>query len=198
VLRLSLPTSSLARVLVQHVGYEDRSGITSPRSASSLLQPFCEDDLSLFAVCRASRALAAAAALCPGDVVGAAFTVIVVLGFVLTCGGYRIVCEETGPRSLRHILSATDADMLPAFCRSRGFAPDLQKFRPGLRTASAFRLFRLTCAALGVKISIKKTCFGDLNKLATENFCIPRSNCLIPLSRLLHGGERPCSGERKI
>jgi hypothetical protein len=60
----------VGRVLI---GYEDRSGITWARSASSSLQPFREDDFSFVAVCRASRALAAAAAFGPVDVVTLAF-----------------------------------------------------------------------------------------------------------------------------
>jgi hypothetical protein len=50
------------------VSYEDRSGITWANSTSSALHPFREGDFSLFAVCRASRALAAAAVFRPGNV----------------------------------------------------------------------------------------------------------------------------------
>jgi hypothetical protein len=46
--------AALFSVLVQHIGYEDRSWITWAFSARSPLQPFSEDDLSLFAVRRAS------------------------------------------------------------------------------------------------------------------------------------------------
>src|SRR4029077_19253220 len=61
--------ASLFGVIIQHVSYEDRSGITWAFSASSALHPFPESDFSLVAVCRASRALAAATVLSPGDVV---------------------------------------------------------------------------------------------------------------------------------
>ena len=44
------------------------AGSLGPSPPPSELEPFGEDDFSLFAVCRASAALAAAAVLGPGDV----------------------------------------------------------------------------------------------------------------------------------
>jgi len=41
-------------IILQHIGYEDLSGITWAGAASSALQPLREKDFSLFAVRRAS------------------------------------------------------------------------------------------------------------------------------------------------
>ena len=63
---------ALGRVCGENIGHEHFSGITRAGVAASLLQEIGERDLSLFAVCRASRALAAAASLGPCDVIAAA------------------------------------------------------------------------------------------------------------------------------
>ena len=54
--------------MIEQVGHEDRSGISWPVPLPSEVEPFGEDDFSLFAVWRTSRALAAATALGPCDV----------------------------------------------------------------------------------------------------------------------------------
>jgi len=59
---------SVLLVILQHIGHKDLSGITWAGAASSALEPLREKDFSLFAVRRASRALAAAAAFGPDDI----------------------------------------------------------------------------------------------------------------------------------
>jgi hypothetical protein len=46
--------SPVLLIILQHIGYEDLSGITWAGAASSALQPLREKDFSLFAVRRAS------------------------------------------------------------------------------------------------------------------------------------------------
>ena len=60
-------------VIGEHVGHEDFRGITWAVFSPPDVNPLAEDSFSRFAICRARAALAAAAALCPGDVVAASF-----------------------------------------------------------------------------------------------------------------------------
>src|SRR5205823_5959259 len=73
ILRRDLWTP-LDQIVVKHVGYEDLRGITgASAAAASRAEPFREAVLSILAVCRTSRALAAATAFGPHDVVGGSF-----------------------------------------------------------------------------------------------------------------------------
>src|SRR5262249_22418248 len=63
---------TLLLILVQDGCHKDLRGITRTGSQVPLLEELSERDLSLFAVCRASAALAAAPSLGPDDIVAAA------------------------------------------------------------------------------------------------------------------------------
>jgi hypothetical protein len=60
---------ALAHVVCENVGHERFGGVTGAGAPGPRREEFCERDFSSFAICRASAALAAAAAFAPYDVV---------------------------------------------------------------------------------------------------------------------------------